>query len=193
MVSRKDITVKILSIVGLLFLLVVGYSALAPQTSQAQQQTSSLQASTMAVTASPTISAHFIDTILCEASSPACGTGTDMYSLGTQYGVDPIFALAFFKHESSYGKYGIAAVNKGLGNIRCSSGYICKNGFRAYKTWADGYSDWYQLIRYYIDVLHKLTIDVIIETYAPSSENDTQGYIESVKTSVQEWRKQVAA
>src|SRR5262249_1613046 len=154
----------------------IGYGMLVPQASQAQQQTSFTQGSTMAVTASPSVNAHFIDNILCSNASPACGTGKAMYNDGVQIGIDPVFALAFFKHESSYGKYGIAALNKGLGNIRCSSGYVCKGGFRAYATWEEGYDDWYHLIRYYIDTWHKNTIDAIVPTYAPSSENDTSGY-----------------
>jgi|SRR5579871_5758380 len=131
--------------------------------------------------------------ILCVAASPACGTGNALYDDGIQYGIDPVYALAFFRHESSYGKYGIAATNKGLGNIRCSSGYQCKNGFRAYTTWQAGYDDWYKLIRYYVDNWHKSTIYEIIPTYAPSSENDTQEYIQSIEESVSTWRKQVQA
>jgi hypothetical protein len=182
---------KILGIIGLLVLAVLGYGSLS--NAHQQQSANAMDSATMAVTASPSISAHFIDSVLCKADSPACGTGTDMYNDGVQAGIDPAFALAFFQHESSFGKYGIAATNKGLGNIRCSSGYRCLNGFRAYDSWADGYSDWYQLIHYYVTTWHKTTIDAIVPTYAPSSENDTQGYIDSIKTSVQEWRKQVQA
>jgi len=184
---------KLLSLLGLLFLAAVGYGMLMPQTTNAQPQADVSQASQMAVAQSPTINAHFIDNVLCSNASPACGTGQALYDGGVQYGIDPAIALAFFRHESSYGKYGIAAHNLGLGNIRCTDGYVCKFGFRAYPSWQAGYIDWYKLIRYYIDELHKTTIDVIIPTYAPSVENDTQGYIQSVKISVQEWRKQVQA
>ena len=184
---------KILSAIGLLFLLALGYGALSPQSVTAQQQSQSVQSvnsATMAVMASPSVSARFIDSILCNASSPACGTGQALYDGGVTYGIDPVFALAFFKHESSFGKYGIAAQNLGLGNIRCTAGYRCLNGFRAYPSWQAGYDDWYKLIRYYVDIWHKSTIYDIIVTYAPSSENNTQGYIQSIEESVSTWRQQ---
>src|SRR2546430_14819406 len=58
----------------------------------------------IAVTGSPSISASQVDTILCKNNSPACGTGYTLYTYGTQYGIDPAFALAVFKHESNYGR-----------------------------------------------------------------------------------------
>ena len=184
---------KVLSALGLLCLAVVVYAmTITPQTVTAQQQHTHVIASTMTVTQNPTINAHFIDAVLCHASSPACGTGQALYDDGVQYGIDPIFALAFFKHESSYGKYGIAAQNLGLGNIRCSDGYQCNHGFRAYPSWQAGYIDWYKLISYYVNTWHKNTVDAIVPTYAPTSENDTQGYITSIETSVQEWRTEAS-
>jgi len=192
MVAERIPTVKILSIVVLLFLAVIAYGMTAqPVTAQQQHFVASSNASTMTVASSPTITAHFIDIVLCTAHSPACGTGQSLYNDGVQFGIDPVFALAFFKHESSYGKYGIAHDNLGLGNIRCSDGYQCKHGFRAYLSWQAGYLDWFQLIRYYVDTWHKSTVDAIVPTYAPSTENDTQGYISAIETAVQEWRSEV--
>lgn len=142
------------------------------------------------VTGAPSISASFIDSILCSASSPACGTGQALYNDGLQYGIDPAYALAFFQHESGYGKYGVARVTLGLGNIRCSSGYRCIDGYRAYKSWPEGYADWYQLIStLYIHQLHLTTIEQIVPVYAPPVENDTQGYIAAIQAQVIAWRK----
>lgn len=143
---------------------------------------------TFAVMSQPTISAKKIDQILCAAHSPACGTGQDLYHDGVKYGIDPVYALAFFHHESSYGLYGVARVTRGLGNIRCTSGYKCIDGYRAYSTWQEGYQDWYQLILYYATQWHKSAVSTIIPTYAPSSENDVQAYIEAVENDVREWR-----
>lgn len=183
---------KTLAIIALIIVGGIAYTMTATPTPQAQSaplMTHAISASTMAVTATPTVTATFIDDVLCKASSPACGTGNALYDGGIQYGIDPVYALAFFRHESSYGKYGIAHDNKGLGNIRCTDGYVCKSGFRAYSSWQAGYDDWYSLIRYYVDKWHKTTIDAIIPTYAPSSENDTLGYIAAIKASVNIWRK----
>jgi Mannosyl-glycoprotein endo-beta-N-acetylglucosaminidase len=141
------------------------------------------------VISSPTITASKIDSILCTANSPACGTGRQLYDLGVQYGINPTIALAFFKHESSYGMYGEARVTRSLGNIRCSDGYACIDGFRAYPSWSSGYRDWYQLIKYYCDKLGKCTLDTIIPTYAPSSENDEIAYITDIKQSVDSYTK----
>src|SRR5262249_22791959 len=71
---------------------------------------------TTSITGSPSISADKINTILCAAKSPACGTGYALYSYGIQYDVDPAFALAVFKHESSLGTKGVATQTLSLGN-----------------------------------------------------------------------------
>jgi hypothetical protein len=139
----------------------------------------------------PALTGAHIDAILCAQQSPACGTGARLYELGQDSHVNSDYALAFFWHESQFGKYGIAVRNRGLGNIRCTPGYSCLNGFRSYSSWVAGFADWYALIRYYIDTLHKSTIEQIVPTYAPTSENDTTAYIASVVTSVQVWRKNV--
>jgi len=142
------------------------------------------------VAGKPTISASKIDGILCSVSSPACSTGKSLYSLGVQYGIDPVFALAFFQHESSFGTQGVARVNLGLGNIRCTSGYVCKSGYRAYSSWVAGYVDWYKLIaEQYMGKWKLTTVEQIILVYAPAGENDTQGYINAVEQSVDAWRK----
>lgn len=139
----------------------------------------------------PTISAQFIDRVLCGARSPACGKGQALYNYGVQYGIDPAYALAFFKHESTYGKYGVARTNKGIGNIRCTPGYACLYGYRAYASWEAGYEDWYALIAWYINSLHKSTVDQIIPTYAPETDNnDVPGYTRDVEQTVSAWREQ---
>ena len=90
---------------------------------------------------SPSISADFIDRVLAAYGSPAAGTGQALYDLGVEYGIDPVYALAFFLHEDSFGETGIGAANHSLGNIRCSESYVCQYGFRYYSMWQDGYQD----------------------------------------------------
>ncbi len=139
----------------------------------------------------PTVSASLINHVLCSASSPACSTGAALYAYGIQYGIDPAYALAFFEHESSFGTTGVARVTKSLGNIRCTAGYACIDGFRAYATWQAGYLDWYRLIRsLYVNQWHLSTVTAIIPVYAPSSDhNDVSGYINAVEQAVNQWRK----
>ncbi len=42
-----------------------------------------------------------------------------MYDLGVKYGIDPIYALAFFQHESDFGTTDEARKTLSLGNERC--------------------------------------------------------------------------
>jgi hypothetical protein len=151
------------------------------------------------VRGAPTISADFIDRVLSAYGSPAAGTGQALYDLGVQSGIDPVYALAFFLHEDSFGETGIGAANHSLGNIRCSDGYSCQSGFRSYATWQDGYQDWYSLIlNGYVNgqitdsiVGHPCaTVDAIVPVYAPSSDhNDVASYIVAIQRAVQTWRR----
>ena len=139
----------------------------------------------------PTMSAHFINRVLAAYHSPAANTGQALHDDGVMYGIDPVFALAFFLHESNFGTAGIAQVTHSLGNIRCTPGYpSCYQGFRQYSTWQDGYLDWYKLIRnIYVTQWRLTTVDQIIPVYAPSSDNNNvQAYIAAVEQAVIAWR-----
>lgn len=142
------------------------------------------------VVGGPSLSAQQINNILCGAGSPACGTGQTFYNDGMQYGIDPAYALAFFRHESSFGTAGAARETHSVGNINCTPGYDCIGRFRSYPSWADGIHDWYRLIRnLYVDKWNCSTVESIIPHYAPSSDgNNENGYIASVKADVQNWR-----
>jgi Mannosyl-glycoprotein endo-beta-N-acetylglucosaminidase len=139
----------------------------------------------------PTLAPDFLNRVLVAAHSPAQGTGQALYALSVQYGIDDAYALGFFKHESGYGTTGVARVTRSLGNIRCSAGYTCISGYRAYSSWQAGYADWYQLIlTLYIKQWHLTTPAQIIPVYAPASDgNDPPAYIADVEQSVSAWRK----
>src|SRR5213082_3185726 len=64
----------------------------------------------------PTVSAAFINQVLAAAHSPAAGKGQALYSDGVRYGIDPVFALAFFLNESSFGTTGVARFSLSFGN-----------------------------------------------------------------------------
>jgi Mannosyl-glycoprotein endo-beta-N-acetylglucosaminidase len=138
----------------------------------------------------PSISADFINQVLAAYQSPAAGKGQALYNDGLQYGIDPAYALAFFMHESSFGTTGVATVTLSLGNIRATPGYPQYSGYRRYKTWEDGFADWYRLIaKQYVAQWGLSTVDTIIPVYAPSSDhNDVTTYIQAVKNSVDTWR-----
>ncbi len=137
----------------------------------------------------PSLSAAFVDKVLAAANSRAAGTGQALYDLSKKYGIDDAYALAFFQHESTFGTGGVARATLSLGNIRCSDGYQCIEGYRAYSSWIAGYEDWYRLIRtLYISQWHLSTVEQIVPKYAPSSENDVAGYIAAVLKDVSTWR-----
>ncbi len=142
------------------------------------------------VVGSPTISANFINRVLAYYHSPASGKGQALYDDGVKYGIDPAFALAFFLEESNFGTQGVARVTHSLGNIRAVSGYPQVDGYRYYRTWEEGFEDWYKLIsQQYVTQWGLSTVDQIIPVYAPGSDNnDEAAYIQTVKSAVSTWR-----
>ncbi len=138
----------------------------------------------------PTITADFINSVLDHYHSPAAGKGQALYNDGVKYGIDPVYALAFFMHESSFGTTGVARVTHSLGNIRYSARYQNYEGYRKYGTWEEGFEDWYRLISdQYVNQWGLTTVDQIIPVYAPSSDNnDVAAYIQAVKNAVDTWR-----
>jgi hypothetical protein len=142
------------------------------------------------VTGVPTIDADFINQVLDFYHSPARGKGQSLYDLGVQYGIDPVYALAFFMQESRFGTTGVAQVTLSLGNIRATPGYASYDGYRKYKTWEEGFEDWYKLIKVqYVEEWKLTTIDQIVPVYAPSSDNnDVSAYIQGVEEAVNTWR-----
>src|SRR5579871_61946 len=158
--------------------------------------------SAYAVQGPPTISASFINRVLADYHSPAAGKGKALYNLGVRYGIDPVYALAFFWHESEFGTTGEARVTRSLGNERCIADRPCidqdRGGYALMQSWQDGFEHWYRLILYgYVQgrvtipiVGHVCTtVDQIVPVYAPSSDgNDEAAYIAAVKHAVDTWR-----
>ncbi len=146
------------------------------------------------VLGAPTISAAFINRVLAYYHSPAAGLGQQMYDLGVKYGIDPVYALAFFQHESSFGTTGEATVTLSLGNLRCIPTRPCidqnRGGYAQMSSWTDGFDQWYKLIRnLYVAQWGLITVDQIIPTYAPNSDHNNEAeYIAALKHSVDTWR-----
>lgn len=142
----------------------------------------------------PTISADLINQVLSAYGSPAAGTGQDMYNLGVKYGIDPVYALAFFMHESGFGTTGEARKTLSLGNLRCIPARPCvdqdRGGYAQMYSWVDGFEQWYKLIRnLYVAQWGRVTVDQIIPKYAPTADgNDEAAYIASLKHEVDTWR-----
>ncbi len=132
---------------------------------------------------------------LNEMGSPATPEADAMYQACVEEGCDPALAVAFFEHESSGGKSGVAAYSKSLGNIRCTDGYDCfttegNGSFRRYKTWTDGLRDWAKLLKFYKDEWKRVTLEDIIPKYAPQADNNNEAaYVAAVKKRVDNLRQ----
>ncbi|HEY5002914.1 MAG TPA: hypothetical protein VII61_07165 [Ktedonobacteraceae bacterium] len=139
---------------------------------------------------SPTVSAVLIDQILAANNSPATGNGQAIYSDGVKYGIDPVFALAFFMHESSFGTAGIAQMTHSPGNLRCIPTAACVSGYAAFSSWNAGFDAWYQLMsNLYVNTWGLTTLDQIIPRYAPPTDNnDDAAYISAVENAIDTWR-----
>jgi len=148
----------------------------------------------------PSITADQIDALLAQYNSPAQGTGKAWIALGRQYGIDPIYAVAFFIHESSAGTNpgwaGIkpdGSTTHNVGNIICAGYATCYGRFRDYASWDEGISDWYKLIsNEYVRGRGIASIEQIVPIYAPSSDNnDVPGYINVIVSMVDSWHQGV--
>jgi hypothetical protein len=119
------------------------------------------------------------------------GLGATFYDLGLKYGIDPAYPLAFFIVESQAGTRGVARTTLSIGNIRCTPGYRCAEGYRAYDTWTAGIEDWYRLIRtLYLDNWELRTPAAILPRYAPVGDhNDPDIYASNVIRFVDLWYK----
>src|SRR5438270_11418095 len=105
--------------------------SLVPGISQSAQAASFSQTMSdpYSVLGPPTVSAALINQVLAAAHSPAAGKGQALYSDGVRYGIDPVFALAFFLHESSFGTNGVARFSLSLGKLRCILDTVCRDGY----------------------------------------------------------------
>lgn len=119
--------------------------------------------------------------ILKENDSPAANQGGKGWDVVKQNGVDPLFALAVFAHESGFGKLGICAVHgtRNPGNTRTSRtgvGEIIeteKGKFVRYPSWVEGWRDLaFRLVdpKYVYVAEKRRTILSIIERWAPSND-----------------------
>src|SRR2546421_7629637 len=133
---------KLLSIGGICLVLHLVISTQAHADTPLLQQTSSYS-----VLGPPPVSAPLINRVLAFYHSPAAGKGQALFDDAVKYGVDPVFALAFFMHESSFGTTGVAQFTLSLGNLRCIPGFTFSQAFAWFPTWEAGFNAWYALVR----------------------------------------------
>jgi hypothetical protein len=150
----------------------------------------------------PTIDVTLIHSVLANANSPAAPYSQALFDDGVKYGIDPVFALAFFQHESTFGTMGEAKVTLSLGNSRPEQGFgencpAPNSCYAVYPSWSTSFPDWYRLIQqgYVRGGLGRgnlSTVDTIIPVYAPPRDgNNDSAYISSVKNAIDQWRSEM--
>lgn len=144
----------------------------------------------LAFLAPPRVSRAGFCAILSAAASPAAGEGGACYDAFLSYGLDPAIALAFFRHESTYGTAGVARRTRNWGNLRKGQGHEAHTlaGWAWYRRWVDGARDWAALIaRAYVPRGWD-TVEAAIPHYAPASDNNAPArYIAAVRADVARW------
>ena len=139
----------------------------------------------LAINGPPTCDVQAIQTFLEKMGSPAAkeaGFAQTLYDEGVKHNIDPAIAVGFFLQESTCGRYGRAADNYSLGNIKYSTptgevGYGSDGTYRRYDSWSDGAKDWFNLIDHsYVHGRGLETLSQVIHVYAPNgdaSNNET--------------------
>lgn len=137
----------------------------------------------------PRMSTESFARVLFRNGSPAAAAAADLYAIICSCNLDPAIALAFFAHESTYGKYGVANRSLNWGNLRRGPrAYKIESGFGFYHAWAESLRDWCELItnRYVGRGLG--TVELAIPVYAPSSDGNAPArYIAFVRQLVEGW------
>ena len=142
----------------------------------------------------PSISIVEVGRILERVNSPMLPYAEDVYDYGVQYGIDPVFALAFWMKESREASDGsVAATDHNPGYTQGLNSDPHCGRWACWPTWPEGIEGWFRYMRVYFVDRGKTTVEVILPIYAPPSENDTGGYISSVLNWVVQWRAESAA
>ena len=144
----------------------------------------------MAMEHPPSLDAAQADAILAAYHSPLQGHGKELVAFSRRYRIDNAIALAFFVMESRAGTQGEAVLTRSFGNLRPMPGQPELDGYRHYRTWIEGAGEWFSLIRtLYLDRMKLRTVDEVIPTYAPASDNnDPRTMIAGIHQLVTCWR-----
>jgi hypothetical protein len=131
--------------------------------------------------------------VLRAASSPvSSGEARAVYSYALARGMSPAALLAMFRKESTFGKFGSAAVTHSWGNTRPPSFGVPDIGvtdrfFSRYANWADGGVSTVARLFDHQPYANAFTVREVIPIWAPTSENDTAKYIADVLASIEQY------
>lgn len=142
------------------------------------------------------LSEQKIEDIFKERNSPLAGQGLGKFVLQMEkkYGVPAAQFLAMGTMESQLGGVGFTqGEHHNIGNIRPGSSWEGptvtggSGSYRSYGNWQEGIEDYFKLLS---GPLYKgKTLQEQIFTYAPPSENDSSGYVDTVNSLINGWTK----
>jgi hypothetical protein len=149
----------------------------------------------------PSLSRETYTTILCTPRNgqvpPPCPEAGAMYDLLVTAGLDPAVELAFAMKETELGTTGPGRPpQRNLHNLECNGwdGGTCDgphhDRFSAYPSYEWATWAWATLLLTrgrYVDA-GNATVEQVLPIYAPPFENDTAGYIATVRRLVADWR-----
>jgi hypothetical protein len=123
------------------------------------------------------------------------GDANHIVSLSQKYKIDDAVALAFFVMESRAGTVGEAIQTQNVGNVRPMPDAPVTDGYRQYRSWLGGVTEWFHLVRnLYLDKLRLRTVEVMVPVYAPATDNnDPVSMVAGIRQLVACWRGDVAA
>ena len=124
------------------------------------------------------------------SGTPLAGQGTLTAQLCQTTKIDPALVLAIWSQDSSYATAGAGKTNMNPGNVTCGTqtsgaGWTCNGRFRQYTDFNAAITDWFNVVGKGRRLQSANTIRDLIKTYAPPTDsNNTQGYINSVMTTL---------
>lgn len=140
------------------------------------------------------LSPEKIEEIFRERNSPLAGKGLGEFivQMEQKYGIPAAQFLAQATMESQIGRVGSTqGEHHNIGNIRPGSSWdgptlTTGNGsYRSYGSWEEGVEDFYKLMSG--PLYAGKSLEDQINTYAPPSENNTNGYIDTIKALMRGW------
>src|SRR5919202_4070236 len=147
------------------------------------------------VTGQPSISLQTVQSVLAAAHSPLAAIAQDIYALGQQANIDPAFALAIWRQESSLDTAGASVPHNNPGNLICQAAahppaLPCVAGDRwaQYPDLRSAVADWYRYLTARYVQQGYTTVETSIPVYAPQQDGtDVPAYIQQVIDLLRRW------
>lgn len=124
------------------------------------------------------------------------GKGELMLRLSKKYDIPVELALAMFRKEASFNRFGYAPQNNNPGNIRFKGQAGAVRGAGGFAKWGtldEGIEAYFKLLNgpTYRKFVDRKDWDGLVNVYAPPSENDTGLYVRQVKQWITQYHREI--